>query len=208
MNWSAESWKELHRTGYFLSHPHYRGQRPNNGTIVTELRDLANLRRTDVVLEIGCGYGRLMKPIAGCVAEVHGIEVSPEPLVMAQKLLAGVSNAVVTLCDGLSIPYQDDSFDLVYAVAVFQHLPRAVVRAYVPEIRRVLRPGGRCCLEFVRDPTNPVRDILPSMEGEHSTTWEPDEVAALFEGAKIVEHGPKTGPQSLALVWTKEGTQA
>jgi SAM-dependent methyltransferase len=40
------------------------------------------------------------------------------------------------------LPYADASFDLVYALSVFTHLPEALQRPWMEELRRVLVPGG------------------------------------------------------------------
>jgi SAM-dependent methyltransferase len=55
--------------------------------------------------------------------------------------------------DGLSasrftFPYPDADFDFVCVISVFTHLVPAEVERYLQEIRRVLRPGGRCCCTF------------------------------------------------------------
>jgi SAM-dependent methyltransferase len=38
--------------------------------------------------------------------------------------------------------FASDSFDLVYSRMVLQHMPPRLVRAYIPELFRVLAPGG------------------------------------------------------------------
>jgi SAM-dependent methyltransferase len=40
------------------------------------------------------------------------------------------------------LPFEDDAYDLVYAISVFTHLPEAPQRRWLIELRRVLRPGG------------------------------------------------------------------
>src|SRR5579871_6557809 len=49
----------------------------------------ANLK----ALEIGCGPGRLVRPLSADFAEIHGIDVSDEMIRLAHEKLAGVSNA-------------------------------------------------------------------------------------------------------------------
>ena len=41
-------------------------------------------------------------------------------------------------------PYKEESFDLIFLTSVFTHMRGAEVRHYLDEIRRVLRPGGKC----------------------------------------------------------------
>ena len=99
-------------------------------------------------LEIGCGPGRLMRPLSTDFAEIHGIDVSDEMISLAREKLRGIPNAYVyhTSTSDLSI-FPGESFDFVYSYAVFQHIPsREVVLRYLADARRVLKPGGilRC----------------------------------------------------------------
>jgi SAM-dependent methyltransferase len=99
-------------------------------------------------LEIGCGPGRIMRPLSADFAEIHGIDVSDEMIRLAREKLRGIPNAHVyhTRTSDLSL-FPDESFDFVYSYAVFQHIPsREVVLGYLADARRVLKPGGilRC----------------------------------------------------------------
>ncbi|MEQ8510034.1 MAG: class I SAM-dependent methyltransferase [Rhodospirillaceae bacterium] len=91
---------------------------------------------------IGCGSLSialdriLLKPVA-----YHGIDVSGEMLTSAEVAMqqAGLSPELKQ-ADILSIPYPDQSFDLVMAAHVLEHLPDPC-RA-ITEMVRVLKPGG------------------------------------------------------------------
>jgi len=95
-------------------------------------------------LEIGCGLGRLMLPLAGFFGEIHGVDVSEQMVRMAREKLRHIPHAHVHLTDGADLaPFADESFDFVYSYAVFQHIPsREVVLDYWRETHRVLKPGG------------------------------------------------------------------
>jgi len=103
-----------------------------------------HLGKDSRVLEIGCGIGRMLRFLALLFPEVHGIDVSPEMIQRAQAYLAQFPNVTAAVGDGRSLaPYADDYFDLVFSYQVFQHIPEeAVIRSYVDEARRVLRPRG------------------------------------------------------------------
>jgi len=103
-----------------------------------------HLRPEMKVLEIGCGIGRMLQFLALVFDEVHGVDVSPEMIAQGKKHLARLDNAHLHCGDGRGLaPLEDATFDLVYSYAVFQHIPEAVViRDYVFEARRVLKPGG------------------------------------------------------------------
>ncbi|MFG0319135.1 MAG: class I SAM-dependent methyltransferase [Planctomycetota bacterium JB042] len=102
------------------------------------------LRRDMRVLEIGCGIGRLVQFLALIFDEVHGVDVSREMVEQGRAFLARHENAHLHAGDGRSLAmFPDAHFDLVLSYVVFQHIPdKDVVRRYVAEARRVLRPGG------------------------------------------------------------------
>jgi len=95
-------------------------------------------------LEIGCGLGRLMLPLAAYFGEIHGVDVSEEMVRLAREKLSGIPHAHVHLTGGADLAaFADDSFDFVCSYAVFQHIPsREVVFSYLREARRVLKPCG------------------------------------------------------------------
>src|SRR5437016_11741104 len=95
-------------------------------------------------LEIGCGPGRLMRPMSWNFGEIHGVDVSDEMIRLATAKLVNVPNAFPRATNGTDLAcYQDEFFDFVYSYAVFQHIPsREVVFAYLTEARRVLKTGG------------------------------------------------------------------
>jgi len=101
-------------------------------------------RRAWRALEIGCGPGRLMKPLSRNFGEIHGVDVSDEMVRLARERLRAIPHAHVHATNGSSLNmFADDSFDFAYSYAVFQHIPsREVVLEYMREIRRVLKPGG------------------------------------------------------------------
>jgi SAM-dependent methyltransferase len=101
-------------------------------------------RRATRALEIGCGPGRLIKPMSQYFGEIHGVDVSDEMIRIARQRLADVPHAHVHATNGAGLQqFADESFEFVYSYAVFQHIPsRAVVLEYMRETLRVLKPGG------------------------------------------------------------------
>jgi SAM-dependent methyltransferase len=97
---------------------------------------------TEVVVEIGCGVGRLTRAMAPEVGRVHALDLSAEMLARAREL--GLANATFHQADGQSLAgLPNDTADLVLAYCVFQHLPsEEVLGAYLREMLRVARPGG------------------------------------------------------------------
>lgn len=95
------------------------------------------------VLEIGCGMGRLMRPLAPRVARVVGVDLSEEMLRRARDHCASLPNVELHVTNGSLEFLEDATFDFVFSHIVFQHLPRkAYVERYFREAFRVLVPGG------------------------------------------------------------------
>ncbi len=101
-------------------------------------------------LEIGCGPGRLMRPMSRHFAEIHGVDVSDEMIALARERLSDTPNAHPHVTDGSSLgEFPDAWFDFVYSYAVFQHVPsRDIIAAYMRETCRVLKTGGLARLQF------------------------------------------------------------
>ncbi len=116
-------------------------------------------------LEIGCGIGRLMRPLASRCARVIGVDLSERMVDWAAEYLADVPNAEVRLNDGLSLAgIADASVDFVYSHLAFQHMTLfEIVEGYLAEIARVLRPGGYCRIQNWRDEKTPAREAMKDL---------------------------------------------
>jgi ubiquinone/menaquinone biosynthesis C-methylase UbiE len=94
-------------------------------------------------LEIGAGTGyfslNLMR--AGLLRSAVASDISPGMLEALSASAATLGLAVETVaCEASSLPFEDESFDLVFGHAVLHHLPD--LAGSFREFRRVLRPGG------------------------------------------------------------------
>jgi 2-polyprenyl-3-methyl-5-hydroxy-6-metoxy-1,4-benzoquinol methylase len=95
------------------------------------------------LLDVGCGPGTITVDLATRVApgRVVGLDVSPDPLAEARAAAdrAGVPVSF-EVGDVYALESDDDSFDVVHAHQVLQHLTDPV--AALREMARVCRPGG------------------------------------------------------------------
>jgi ubiquinone/menaquinone biosynthesis C-methylase UbiE len=98
------------------------------------------IKSGDKVLDLGCGNGRCVEIIKSKGGEYVGIDIS-DKLVEIAKGRYPAENFQVG--DALSLPYPDNSFDLVYSIAVLHHIPSAQMREqFIQEAKRALNPGG------------------------------------------------------------------
>jgi ubiquinone/menaquinone biosynthesis C-methylase UbiE len=108
------------------------------------------IHSTDVVLEIGCGIGRVGKHLAGRCRRWIGADVSPHMLKFAAERLRDFSNVeFVELSRNDLRPINDNSIDVAYCTVVFMHLESWDRYSYVKEAFRVLRPGGKLYVDNV-----------------------------------------------------------
>ena len=87
------------------------------------------------ILDVGCGTGRWMEPLAASGASVFGLDLSAEMLAVAAAKPALTGRFVVA--DIENLPIQTDSFDLAlccFTLSYATHLPRALA-----ELARVAR---------------------------------------------------------------------
>ena len=134
--------------------------------VLTKLRKvLGEVGRYGDVLEVGAGTGyfSLNLALTGHAQRVTAVDISPGMLGVleanAERLGLDVETAA---CDASSLPFEDESFDLVLGHAVLHHLPD--LAGSFAEFFRVLKPGGR--IAFAGEPSR-VGDRLAT----YPKTW-------------------------------------
>ena len=132
----------------------------------------ASIEPDDVIVDIGCGLGRLTRAAAARAAHVRAIDVSEEMLRRARRLNAELDNVQWIHGDGRTLrPIEDASVDGCISLVVFQHIPDpAITLGYVREMGRVLRPGGWAAFQVSTDarihrPNQRFRERLLSLAG-------------------------------------------
>jgi SAM-dependent methyltransferase len=100
--------------------------------------------KTARVLDLGCGAGRNLVPLARMGFDMHGLDIANEGLRQTRVVLKQEG-----LCAGLKmgdifkkLPYQDDFFGAIISVQVLNHNTEGRILDAIHEIVRVIRPGG------------------------------------------------------------------
>jgi len=124
------------------------------------LSDLGNIcqgrdPKSMKVLEVGCGAGRVTRPLAQFFGEVYAVDISAHMVRQARRAVAQFPNAHIFRNNGsdLSVVCRhwwqrlgiggQLQLDFAFSCLVFQHIPsRAVIENYLSEVNRLLRPGA------------------------------------------------------------------
>jgi SAM-dependent methyltransferase len=99
------------------------------------------LEELDAILDFGCGCGRVARywvSLAG--PEVHGCDVSRKAVEWCARHLDFVEARVNR--PKPPAPYESETFDLIYALSVFTHLPERLQRVWMRELARIAKPRG------------------------------------------------------------------
>jgi SAM-dependent methyltransferase len=148
---SAETIRDANVRYHDLAAEHYDSKWGINYNEVGQAQVTGKLRkalghepgRYERALEIGAGTGYFSLNLlrAGVVGEAVATDISPGMLAKLRRSAAELGLSVETAaCEAAELPFDDDSFDLVFGHAVLHHLPD--LADGFREFRRVLKPGG------------------------------------------------------------------
>jgi ubiquinone/menaquinone biosynthesis C-methylase UbiE len=129
--------------------------------MVAEIINLCAIRPGYAVVEVGCGCGRLSRPLGDYLTppgSYDGMDVSVEMIDWCQRHLSAPNCRFARVdvrspdqnpegsieAAALSFPYGDCTFDVAIVSSVFTHIMPGEIERYVSELARVLKTGGRC----------------------------------------------------------------
>ena len=98
----------------------------------------------DTCLDIGCSAGYVTVEISDLFQRMYGVEFDIHAL---RNRPADSRNARFVAGDAMSLPFHDNSIDVMICAQVYEHVPDD--RRLISEIYRVLKPGGT---DFFRGP--------------------------------------------------------
>lgn len=145
--------------------------------------ELAGLRPTDHVLEVGCGIGRMAVPLTSYLSPAGsytGFDIVPAGIEWCRsRVTARFPNFCFDLADvhngmyhpegrvaarDYQFPYDDASFDFAFATSLFTHMLTADVENYFANLRRVLRLGGTGFMTFFLLREGGLEDTVPQLD--------------------------------------------
>lgn len=143
-----------------------------------------NYKKTEVVLEAGCGIGAQTKILAERNSETYftSIDISEDSLHQAKMLInkGNISNVTFQKENIMALSFANESFDHIFVCFVLEHL-REPDRALL-ELKRVLKPDGS----------------ITVIEGDHgSCFWTPESKDSLIAWNSLIEAQADLGHDSL-----------
>jgi len=131
-----------HREYFNRLAPEWNNQIEDDPLLIDHLINFG-VKRGEMVLDIGCGTGRMSKYIAGIVGEeglVVAEDISERMLEEGKKEIG--NSQILWLCDDVSmLSLKENTFDKIICFSSFPHFLNKL--AALKEMRRVLVPSGR-----------------------------------------------------------------
>ena len=115
---------------------------------VRKVLEIHHPDRDDRVLDLGCGWGTFSLALAPRVGEVVGVDFSERSIELCRRRARelGLGNVSFVRADAARTGLDADSFDVVVAADLVEHLYPAQTREVLEEVGRVLKGGGRLVL--------------------------------------------------------------
>lgn len=142
-------------------------------TFLHQLKQLCALQPTDKVLDVGCGIGRIARPLTKYLnanGAYYGFDIVKEGIDWCRKNYIAYKNfnfkwiplkndlynlSTETEASTFVFPYPNYFFNVVVLTSVFTHMQQKEVQQYINEIGRVLKTGGYCfCTFFMITPAS------------------------------------------------------
>lgn len=164
------------------------------------------------VLEYGCGEGWITRDLAKAGAQVCAFDISAAAVHRTEQVLADAGLAdrcKISQLGAERLDYPDDSFDVAVGFAIIHHLD---LKLAVPELLRVLKPGGRA---IFAEPlgTNPLinlyRRLTPQYRTEDEEPLNLGALAPILSGFRSLTHSDYyvTALASVALAYLPFGAR-
>lgn len=146
------------------------------------LKNDISLKPADRILDIGSGIGRTAIALTGFLSEdgsYEGFDVVKQGVDWCNKRIASdhrnfnftyvplfndLYNTASLKATEFIFPYPENDFDKIFSFSVFTHMAIDEIEHYLFQIKRVLKPGGKCLSTFfIYDDEN--EDYIANREG-------------------------------------------
>jgi SAM-dependent methyltransferase len=138
----------------------------------------------DVLVDLGCGRGSLLRRFAGSLERCIGIDVADAMIDLSRS--GGAENVEFVAGSVVTPPLAPESADVVVSRQVMEHLHPDDVPGHLRAVRRLLRPGGRFLIETPSRLTGPwdiSRRFTEAATGFHLREYTIGELTTLLRDA-------------------------
>mgnify|MGYP001210634894 FL=1 len=104
---------------------------------------LKNIRSGDMVLDLGCGFGRIVPKLARLAKSVVGIDTSFTSLLFGQEMLSGISNCYLLQMNAIRLAFRNNLFDVVVCVQNGISAFHVDQKELIKESIRIAKRGGK-----------------------------------------------------------------
>jgi cyclopropane fatty-acyl-phospholipid synthase-like methyltransferase len=117
--------------------------------MVDMLKTLNVVQPSAITLQIGCGIGRIERYLHTEVQFCYGIDIAPTMIARAKSNVQATN--VSFICASRLAGLLLQPLDLIYAIFVFQHLPRDTMNQYIRDAHAKLQSDGRFVFQILVD---------------------------------------------------------
>ncbi len=140
-----EKWNKIYSDNLwgYSRYSQDKAQKLENPEFFVEwLYPIRELKKEDVILEIGCGQGHWIQTLFDKVKEIYGTDISQEAINQANHYFRDESNIFLYAETDLISLFPKKKFDVIYSITVFQHLPKWQILSYFKQAQKILKEGG------------------------------------------------------------------
>ncbi|MFW9845082.1 MAG: class I SAM-dependent methyltransferase [Candidatus Thorarchaeota archaeon] len=105
---------------------------------------IEHINKSDSVLELGCGYGRVLRKLLSCASNIVGIDISQESLGLAKEYTRKDLRCDLVQGSAEKLPFSENSIDKVVCIqngiSAFKVDPKELIQESI----HVTKPGGMC----------------------------------------------------------------
>jgi len=112
------------------------------------MMDYLRPQKKEVILDYGCGVGRMTFVVAPYVSKIYGVDITPQLIDIAKRKLAdkSLSNVELQLLDPHSFRLPDIRFDKIFLIGTIMHISDEMLDKILPQFYNQLNNGGKIIL--------------------------------------------------------------
>lgn len=182
--------KELIRTEFSKQAEAYSKSYISNQEALSLIVQESELREGDLILDVATGTGFLAIELARHSRRVIGIDITSAMLARASKAKGekGIPNLSLLMADGESLPFHDETFDVVSCRLGIHHFPGP--RRQIFEMKRVAKARGKVVIADILSSEDPKKGAFHNSletlrDPSHVWAYSPSSLRSLLSEAGL-----------------------